>query len=178
MDLVQRITAIISPSLEAMGYAIVQVKLAEGSRRKALSIMAERADGVAMGFDDCVEISRTVGALLEVEDPITTAYDLEVCSPGSDRPLTRLEDYTRFMGEEIKLETLIPQDGRKRFRGRIAGVEGEELTLDTPEGRFTVRFGMVRMARLQPPAAPRPVYQAKPGKPKSQPNVKKKRTTA
>src|SRR4051812_17473343 len=102
MDIVQKITDTIEPSLQAMGYAVVLIKLGEGGRRKTLSIMAERADEKAMGFDDCAEISRTVSALLDVEDPIQGAYDLEVCSPGIDRPLTRLDDFKRYEGYEAK----------------------------------------------------------------------------
>ncbi len=134
-----------------MGYGLVQVKFADGSKRKTLTIMAERTDETPMGFDDCTEISRMVGALLEVEDPITTAYDLEVCSPGLDRPLTKLEDYTRFKGWEAKVETMIPVDGRKRFRGVIKAVKGDAITLTMPEGfDADVTFPLIRTAKLVP----------------------------
>ena len=152
MDIVARITQIVSPSLEAMGYHIVQIKMSDAARRKTLSIMAERRDEVPMSFDDCVEISRTAGALLEVEDPIVSAYDLEVLSPGLDRPLTRLEDFTRFAGCEAKLETLIPIDGRKRFRGIIGPVKGGNIALqllDAPEAAI-IEFGNIKAAKLVP----------------------------
>lgn len=149
MDIVSKITQAVEPSLSSLGYAIVQVKFADGARRKTLTIMAERADGTPMGFDDCTEISRTVGALLEVEDPITTAYDLEVCSPGLDRPLTRIEDYTRFAGQDAKVETMIPIDGRKRFRGVIKAVKGEAVTLVMPEGNeVEIVVNLIRTAKL------------------------------
>jgi ribosome maturation factor RimP len=149
MDIVQKITQTIEPSLEAMGYALVQVKLADGMRRKTLTVMAERTDGTSMGFDDCTAISQTAGALLEVEDPITTAYDLEVCSPGIDRPLTKLKDFVRFTGVEAKVETMIPIDGRRRFRGKIEGVENEVITLVMPEGKAAIEFRNIRSAKLQ-----------------------------
>ena len=134
-----------------MGYSLVSVKIADGARRKALIIMAERSDDVPMSFDDCTEISRTVSALLDVEDPITTAYDLEVCSPGLDRPLTKLADYTRFTGCEAKLETMIPLNGRKRFRGVIKGVKGDIITLLMEEGdEVPVAFSNIRGAKLIP----------------------------
>lgn len=151
MDLVQKITQTIEPSLDAMGYAIVQIRMADGMRRKTLTIMAERKDDQNMGFDDCTEISRMVGALLEVEDPISTAYDLEVCSPGLDRPLTKLADYTKYKGQEAKLETLIPQgyENRKRFRGTIVGSKDNKIELKMPEGDVVeIEFTNIRSAKL------------------------------
>ena len=150
MDIVKKITQAIEPSLEALGYSLVLVRLADGSRRKTLTIMAERADEVPMSFNDCTEISRTVSALLEVEDPIAGEYDLEVSSPGIDRPLTKLADFKRFAGEEAKVETLLPIDGRKRFRGVIEGVKGELVILAMPEGKVEIPFSHVRTAKLIP----------------------------
>jgi len=148
MDILTRITQAIEPSLEAMGYSVVQIKLADGGKRKTLSIMAERKDDNNMSFDDCAEISRTVSALLDVEDPITSAYNLEVCSPGIDRPLTKLADYTRFKGYEIKLETIFPIEGRKRFKGVIKGVNKETIELSMPEGEVQILYPQVKMAKL------------------------------
>lgn len=148
VDIVERINQIIEPSLTDMGYVLVQVKLADGARRKTLTIMAERADGSMMGFDDCTQISHTASALLDVDDPITGAYDLEVCSPGLDRPLTRLEDYTRYAGYEIKCETLIPVEGRKRFRGILQGAKGNNITLLVGEETATLSYGNIRTAKL------------------------------
>ena len=148
MDIIQKITGTIEPSLDALGYAIVLVKLADSAKRKTLTIMAERKDDQNMSFDDCTEISRTVSALLDVEDPITSAYNLEVCSPGVDRPLTKLADYTRFTGLEIKCETIFPVDGRKRFRGIVKNVENDKILLAMPEGEVTITFPHIRTARL------------------------------
>lgn len=131
-----------------MGYALVLVKLADGSRRKTLTLMAERTDDKMMSFDDCAEISRTVSALLDVEDPIAGAYDLEVSSPGIDRPLTKPQDFTRFAGYEAKCETMVPIDGRKRFKGAIVGIEGEVITFKMPEGEAKVPFSNIRTAKL------------------------------
>lgn len=157
MNLVEKVTAIIEPSLEAMGYDVVLVKLADGARRKTLTIMAERKDGKGMSFDDCGDISHTVGALLEVQDPISGAYNLEVCSPGIDRPLTRLKDFVRFTGAEVKLETHVPVSGRKRFRGLITVVKNDTITLSIPEGNFDITFGNIRTAKLSVPAEPLPL---------------------
>jgi len=148
MDIVQKIIQAVEPSLVAMGYGVVQVKLLDGGKRRTLTVMAERVDGTPMSFDDCTEISRTVSALLDVEDPITTAYNLEVCSPGLDRPLTKLTDYSRFVGEEAKVETIFPVEGRKRFRGVIKGVEKDKITLVMPEGEAHIVFPQIRTAKL------------------------------
>lgn len=149
MDVVHKIREAIEPSLSAMGYGLVQVKLAEGSRRRALILMAERTDDKAMSFDDCTEISRTVSALLDVEDPIEGAYDLEVCSPGIDRPLTREMDFERYTGYEAKCETMIPVEGRKRFRGIIKGIKKGLITIVMPEGTESqIAFTNIRTAKL------------------------------
>jgi ribosome maturation factor RimP len=148
MDILQKITDTIEPSLAVMGYTVVQIKLADGLRRKTLTIVAERQDEQAMGFDDCAEISRTVSALLDVEDPIQSAYDLEVSSPGLDRPLTRPVDYTKYAGCEAKCETFIPLDGRKRFRGILKGMEGEHVIMDMPEGEARIAYSNIRSAKL------------------------------
>ena len=92
MDATDRIQQIIAPSVEAMGYEIVRVQVS-GTQKPTLQVMAERKDDAAMTVDDCAEISRAVSALLDVEDPISSAYTLEVSSPGIDRPLTRLEGF-------------------------------------------------------------------------------------
>jgi ribosome maturation factor RimP len=123
-----KIEAMIAPSLEAMGYRVVRVAVT-GGRRPTLQIMAERADDQAMRVEDCTEVSRMVSALLDVADPIAGAYLLEVSSPGIDRPLVRPEDFARFAGFEAKVELNAPVDGRKRFRGRLLGVEGDQLRL-------------------------------------------------
>ncbi|MDX1975167.1 MAG: ribosome maturation factor RimP [Rickettsiales bacterium] len=148
MNITDRVTALITPSLEALGYHIVLIKLADGARRKTLTIMAERKDEQGMSFDDCTQISNTASALLEVDDPITSAYDLEVCSPGIDRPLTRLADFSRFAGQEAKIETLIPHDGRKRFRGTIGETKGEDIEVIAPEGTWHIAYSNIRTAKL------------------------------
>lgn len=152
MDIISRVVEIIEPSLLAMGYELVQVKLADGARRKTLSVMAERKDGVMMSFDDCTEINNTVSALLDVEDPqggvISGAYNLEICSPGIDRPLTRRKDYTRFAGNEIKAETIIPLSGRKRFRGILKGIDGDKVTIIVDGVEFELPFPHIKIAKL------------------------------
>jgi ribosome maturation factor RimP len=123
------IEALITPSLEAMGYRVVRVVFT-GGRRATLQIMAERAADGAMTVEDCADVSRAVSALLDVADPIASPYLLEVSSPGIDRPLVRRADYERFAGFEAKVELARARDGRRRFRGKLLGLEGDDLKLD------------------------------------------------
>ncbi len=148
MDLSARVAEIVAPSIAAMGYELVRVQLM-GDRAPVLQVMAERADRAGMTVEDCAEISRAVSALLDVEDPIEGAYSLEVSSPGIDRPLVTLRDYERFAGHLAKVETRVPVDGRKRFRGSLAGVEGEQVRLDlVDDGSVLLPFEQISRAKL------------------------------
>ena len=142
------VEAMIRPSLGDMGFEIVRILLMSGAQRQTLQIMAERADG-SLSIDDCAEISRTVSALLEVEDPIAGAYDLEVSSPGIDRPLTRLKDFERYSGFEARVELRLGQDGQRRFRGRLQGLDGDTILLRDGEGRdWRLPFADLARAKL------------------------------
>ena len=137
---------LIEPSVEALGFRLVRVKLIGGSPPR-LEIMAEREDG-SMTVDDCATLSETVSAILDVEDPISGQYLLEVSSPGLDRPLTRLEDYIRFAGYLATVKTLRPVADRRRFKGVVAGVDGETIRFATDEGEIDVGFGDIESAKL------------------------------
>jgi ribosome maturation factor RimP len=138
MEKLAAIEAMIAPTLDAMGYGLVRLRFTGGSGRQTLQVMAERHDGAGMTVDDCAEISRTISALLDVEDPVPGAYLLEVSSPGIDRPLVRPADYQRFAGREATIETGRPVAGRKRFRGRLGGLVEDGVRLDLPEGEVVV----------------------------------------
>ena len=139
---------LITPTLEGMGYELVRVEM-RSSGRPTLQIMAERVDGKDMTVDDCADISRALSALLDVEDPIGGAYILEVSSPGIDRPLTRRKDFERFAGFETKLETTMPLEGRKRFRGMLLGLNAKgAVLLKEDETEFVIPLDSVRKAKL------------------------------
>lgn len=138
---------LIASALEAMGYDIVRVQLTGGDRL-CLQIMAERRADGSMNVDDCAQISRAVAAILDVEDPIDSAYTLEVSSPGIDRPLTRLADFDRFAGFEARLEMAPPVDGRRRFRGRLLGTQGEHIVMVCEDGEVTLPFADMQKAKL------------------------------
>lgn len=122
-----RIARMVEPVVADLGYQLVRVKLS-ALNGMTLQIMAEKADGT-MSVDDCEILSRDLSPLLDVEDPIDREYHLEVSSPGIDRPLVRLSDFDRWSGHQAKVELVGPIDGRKRFKGKLAGREGDRVKL-------------------------------------------------
>ena len=130
-----RVANIVEPVLEGLGLRLVRVRVSP-SAGCTVQIMAERADGT-MSIDDCELASRTLSPALDVADPIEKAYRLEISSPGIDRPLVRKSDFERYAGHEVRVEMAAPIEGRKRFRGRLDGTEGEAVKLhrdDAAEG--------------------------------------------
>jgi ribosome maturation factor RimP len=133
--------------VEAAGYRLVRLRLL-GTKRKTLQIMAERADGL-MDVEDCARLSRALSEFLDAEDPIEGEYDLEVSSPGIDRPLTRVTDYARWAGHEAKLELVAPDDsGRKRFKGLLLGLDGNDVVLEQGGTRISFPFRSIAEAKL------------------------------
>jgi len=148
-----RIEDDIDAMLAAMGFDLVRLLLI-GSEKPRLQLMAEPSNGDPMTVEHCEEISRALSALLDVEDPIKDAFTLEVSSAGLDRPLTRLADFERFTGFKAKAETRHLVDGRRRFSGIIAGVEGDQIVLRTEDGEpesndeARLNFGDLAKAKL------------------------------
>jgi ribosome maturation factor RimP len=120
--LAARVAAIAEPVIEQLGYRLVRVKIS-GAEGCTVQIMAERPDG-SMVVEDCERVSRALSPVLDKTDPIERAYRLEISSPGIDRPLVRKSDFDRYAGHLVKIETLVPIEGRKRFRGNLVGTEG------------------------------------------------------
>jgi len=137
----------IEPALAEMGIALVRVRLSGGAR-PTLQIMIERSDESGVTVDDCAAVSQTVSAILDVEDPISGAYTLEVSSPGIDRPLIRRRDFDRYQGFEAKIEMQSAIDGRRRFRGRLAGLEGDSIRLSTKDGDVILPLDGIDQAKL------------------------------
>jgi ribosome maturation factor RimP len=147
MDQASSVARLIEPSLNAMGYDLVRVRIS-GSQNMTLQVMAERADGDEMTVEDCADISRNISAVLDVEDPITDAYTLEVSSPGLDRPLVRLEDYVRFSGFEARIDTRSAIVDRKRFLGILGGVDGDAVHIVVDGEEYTIPFDEISRAKL------------------------------
>lgn len=143
----ETIAELIEPTLDAMGYELVRV-MSTGGRRPTLQVMAERLDRAGMTVDDCAEISRAVSAILDVEDPISEAYQLEVSSPGIDRPLIKPADFERFAGFEARVETDRQIEGQRKFKGRLLGVNDQAVRLALPDGERTIPLTAIRKAKL------------------------------
>ena len=142
----RRMAEIITPVIEDLGYELVRVRLMSG-KNTILQIMADKPEG-GIEVDDCAKISTAVGATLDVEDPIVDEYALEVSSPGIDRPLTRLKDFENFEGYEAKIETTELIDGRRRFKGQLAGIDGSDVLINVEEGTIGLQFDWLSDAKL------------------------------
>lgn len=147
MDRIHQVTELIEPTLHDMGFELVRV-LMSGGQRPTLQVMVERSDRGPVTLDQCAEVSHAISALLDVADPLPGAYRLEVTSPGLDRPLVRRADYERFAGFEARLETELPLEGRRRFRGRLLGIADDQVRLALPEGETSIPFDAIKKAKL------------------------------
>ena len=136
----RRLADIVGPVIEGLGFELVRIRLM-GGKTRVLQIMADRPDG-GIGVDECGDISTAVSAVLDVEDPVEDNYILEVSSPGIDRPLTRLKDFEMWTGWEARIETTELIDGRRRFKGALAGVEGDEVLITIEESGEEVTIGL------------------------------------
>ena len=147
MSLALRIEELISPTVEELGFEIVRVELL-GEMNPCLQIMADRLDQSGMNVDDCAQISRAVSAIMDVEDPITVAYTLEVSSPGLDRPLVKPAHFERFKGNEIRVERRGARDDQRRFRGQLLGMSGENVKLLIKGEEILVPFADILKAKM------------------------------
>ncbi|MBI1219833.1 MAG: ribosome maturation factor RimP [Rhodobacteraceae bacterium] len=136
----RRLAEIVCPAIEGLGFELVRIRLM-GGKTRILQIMADRPEG-GIEVADCAKISTAVSAVLDVEDPIEDNYVLEVSSPGIDRPLTRLKDFAMWDGYEARIETTELIDGRRRFKGILAGTEDDEVLIEIEEGGEAVTIGL------------------------------------
>jgi ribosome maturation factor RimP len=143
-----QIAALIAAPLAALGFELVRVVLS-GRHRRRLEVMIERVGGSSVNLDDCALASRSISALLDVEDPIAGAYDLEVGSPGIDRPLTRAQDFERFVDAPVRIELTAPQDGRKRFKGRLLGLAPGGASARIKDDGQVIDLPLARIARAR-----------------------------
>jgi ribosome maturation factor RimP len=146
--LVDVITALVAPAVEAAGLELVRVQIT-GKQALTVQIMAERADRT-MTAEDCASLSRALSVILDEADPIAGSYTLEVSSPGIDRPLTRLKDFHDWQGYEARIDLAQPMEGRKRFAGVLAGVDGDNvcLNLEGEDETALIPFALIARAKL------------------------------
>ena len=148
--LMAKITAIIEPSINALGFELVRVSMT-GQDHNILQIMADRPDAKgSINVEDCAEISRTVSALLDVEDPINAEYNLEVSSPGMERPFFSAEQMQPYAGETIAVELNVAQQNKRKFKAQLEAVEGDQLTLLIDNETLQVSMRDVKKAQLVP----------------------------
>ena len=144
-----RLEELLTPVCEENGFDVVRIRMQGGETRKTLQVMVERKDRRPMGVEDCARLSRALSPVLEEKDPIEGRYALEVSSPGVDRPLIKLNDFERFKGFEVKVETSVPVGGRKRFnKARLLGIENEQVVLDFDGVRTEIPYADIEKAKL------------------------------
>ena len=137
---------VFEPVIEKAGFKLVRLRVMGGAN-KTLQVMAERPDG-SMDVEGCAILSHVLLDFIEAEDPIEGEYELEVSSPGIDRPLTRLMDFSRWSGHEAKIELTLPIDGRKRFRGTLLGLDGQDVMIRAVNADIKFPFRAIANAKL------------------------------
>jgi ribosome maturation factor RimP len=146
---IARLTQLIEPEAQALGFDLVRVRMFGGGDDLTLQVMAERPDTRQLTIDDCAELSRRISDRFDEVDPIAEAYRLEVSSPGIDRPLTRIGDFADWIGHEARIHLTAPIDGRKQLTGDLAGVDGDRITINVKKHEpMTIGFHQVAEAKL------------------------------
>ena len=137
-SLEERLTEMLAPSVEDLGYELVGIEYIRAGQHSTLRVYIDQEDGILV--DDCAAVSRQVSAIMDVEDPITNEYTLEVSSPGLERPLFNAAQYAAFIGEEVKVQLRMPIQNRRRWKGIISGVDGEiiSIVVDAKTERFAL----------------------------------------
>ncbi|MAM33475.1 MAG: ribosome maturation factor [Micavibrio sp.] len=144
-----RISQIIRPAIEDMGYRLVTVQMGQDGSMALVQVMAENPDTGLISLDACASISREISALLDVEDPLDHAYRLEVSSPGIDRMLFTTEDFSNYLDQDVKIELSMPMENdQKKLRGKIKSVEGNDITVVSDGQEFVIDIDAMSKAKL------------------------------
>lgn len=149
----ERLQELLEPVIESLGYELVLLEYAP-SHNALLRLFIDGPNGIGLG--DCEKVSREVSGVMDVEDPISSNYRLEVSSPGLDRPLVKPSHYQRFAGEKIKVQLLVPTLGRRKLTGVLRDVTAADFTLEAAEGVAKIEYVNVERARLVPPFDSKP----------------------
>ncbi|MGR8935104.1 MAG: ribosome maturation factor RimP [Gammaproteobacteria bacterium] len=144
----EHLAELLEPVIEGMGYECVGIEYNPHPKHAVLRIYIDSPNGVLL--DDCSKVSHQISGVLDVEDPIPGEYQLEISSPGADRPLFKIGHFQRFLGETVKVQLYAPVDKRKKITGMIQGVDGENIQLTADGQDFTIPFQMISKARLVP----------------------------
>ncbi|MFC3033750.1 ribosome maturation factor RimP [Pseudoalteromonas fenneropenaei] len=142
----QDLTTMLEPAVEALGFELLGLEFVTAGRHSTLRVYIDHEDGI--NVEHCAEVSHQVSAILDVEDPITNEYTLEVSSPGVDRPLFKQAHFEKALGEEVRIRTKLPQDGRRNFKGDLVAVNGDMLTLKIDGAEFVLMVSNVERANI------------------------------
>ncbi len=146
-DIERKVGELVKPLTDYSGLELLLVEFVKGPRGKVLRLVIDKEGGVSL--DDCSRLSRVVSDLLDVHDPVPGSYNLEVSSPGINRPLIKIEDYERFSGKKVFVRTKEPVEGRRKFKGVLRGVsDGDQIVIDASGREFYLPIGLIKKARL------------------------------
>jgi len=144
----QQIADMLQPTVVALGYQLWGVEYTPQGKHSIVRVFIDSPAGISV--DDCANVSGQVSSILDVEDPITGEYTLEISSPGMDRLLFKLEQYPVYVGETVELRLRSAFEGRRKFKGILKGIEGDEVVIQIDDHDFLLPFGAIEKARVQP----------------------------
>ena len=144
----QQLQVMLAPAVTALGYEFWGLEYLTHARQSVLRVFIDGPNGITV--DDCALVSRQLGALLDVEDPIAVDYTLEVSSPGMDRPLFTLDQFARYSGEQVRIRLRAPFEGRRNFAGRLVGVEAEDVVVVVEDHEYLLPIDMIDKAQIVP----------------------------
>lgn len=145
---IKQLEELIKPAIDSLGLDLWGIEFQSAGKRSTLRIYIDGPEGVTV--DDCARVSHQVSGILDVEDPITEQYLLEVSSPGMDRPLYNLAQYMSYIGHVLEVKLRVPFEGRRRFKGILNGVEGDEILLVVDDNEYLLPIDYIDRARLVP----------------------------
>ncbi|WP_432452178.1 MULTISPECIES: ribosome maturation factor RimP [unclassified Agarivorans] len=144
----QRLTDMLTPAVEALGFELLGIEYVSAGKHSIVRLFIDHEDGI--NVDNCADVSRQASAILDVEDPISTEYNLEVSSPGLERPLFKAEHYQRFIGEIVFIQLRMPVSNRRKWQGEIIAVEDDTVVLAVASEQHRIALGNVQKAHLVP----------------------------
>ena len=142
----QDLLTMLTPAVEMLGFELHGLEFVQAGRHSTLRVYIDHEDGISV--DNCADASRQISAILDVEDPITNEYDLEVSSPGVDRPLFKQDHYEKAQGEEVRVRTKLPQDGRRNFKGDLIAVSSDMITLSSDGAEHLIMLSNIERANI------------------------------
>ncbi len=144
----EQLGALVEPVVTGLGFELWGIEYHSQGRHTVLRVFIDAADGIHI--DDCAAVSRQLSSVFDVEDPITGEYNLEVSSPGMDRPLFKLEQYQAFIGHKVQVRLRVPFEGRRKFSGLLKGVEGDEVVVEVDNAEYLLPIDSIDKANIVP----------------------------